>query len=218
MRRAIIAIIAVLVALCAFYAVALGGSIRHLQDDADSLTDEYGAIEKQLAANDVDGALESAKGAVATSDQMKAEAGTWQWDIAACIPYYGQDVSTLRTLLDVSDTLANDAALPVVQSYRNATDNGVIAADGTIDAWELAKHADEVPALLQSVRDAGDVVSQCSRTVSGLPPARTSELAKIVAFAQTNLSDLNDVFAMISAITSVDAMADTAKGLLGSLL
>lgn len=214
----IIAIIVVFLAITLPFVLALGDSLRKLDNEMTGLQQSYDSLAAQIESNDVDGALATAKSITSQTAVMKSEAEGWQWDVAAKIPGYENDVQSLHTLLDVSDTLANKAALPVVQSYRNVTDDGVIDEDGTFDLFVLAQHAQEIPDLVQTLKDAGAVVDECDQTVRNLPPARTPELADGIAKAEANLDDLNAAFKRVDAITSPQTMIDTALPLLESLL
>lgn len=204
-RRVVLAVVLVLAAACVAYGVALYTSLSHIESNLSKASDGYQTLTAQLQQLDASGALDTARSVSALTADARSSSNEWIWDVAAVAPVYGQDVKTMRALVGIVDDLTTQATLPVAEKLDVLTEEGVFTSDGSIDWNVISKSIDDVDAMLDAVRTATTVISQCADTVDALPTTHSEKLNAAVANARTNLDSLREACSSVEpGLTSAE--------------
>jgi hypothetical protein len=217
-RRAAVIIVAVLVAAaiaaCAFWGVSLSDSVGRIstysaiaENAASSLSDDVSDL--NVTALDSD--------ARTISDQVDAmgrELGSWEWDVAARLPFSKVDVQVARTLVDVCERLSDEALLPVTADIRAVKEDisAGTGASGSADVAGLVDAAKDLSDLYDALDNARTVTSDCQTQLDAAPQAGNATLAAAVSQVSDVIDRVNDAFDQVApAMDAIDALTSGAS-------
>lgn len=196
-RTTIIVIVVVLACAVGGYAYALTTSMNTLKTDLKQMSADYKTLTTQIVASNASGANSTAIAIASQVDKVQTETNSWVWNVAAAVPVYGEDVKTMRTLVGVSNDLADQVAVPVTEKYSALLADGVIDGSGNLDAGKLVAKVGEVSDMISVLQRAKTVVTQCDQTVKNLPVSHFEELNEGIASAREGVDSLNTSFQAI---------------------
>lgn len=213
-RTTILAILLLAIVAAGTYAYLLNRSMNTVRDDMKTMSVDYKTLTTQILSNDATGASATAQSISATVTKVQTETDSWVWRVAANAPVFGQDVKIMQSLVGVADDLASKVAVPVTKQYSVLLEDGVIGADGSIDASAVVLKAGEVSALVTTLTNAKQVVAQADQTVNGLGASHFQELNDGVASAREGVDSLNKTFEAIDPVlTSANQLANDVTAL-----
>lgn len=191
-------LVVILLALVAYVACA-GYSVMRIYGDVRDAQSAYQHAESSLGSGDVTSAIADVRSLSTAAADIGDQADFWVWPVGEHVPWIGEDVTVARGLAHVSDSLCNDALLPVVEQYEGAT-SGAGSASGAADA----------------LTSAATAVTSCQQQLDGLGTSHFSqlnaakdELAQAVSAVGGGLGGLS------SAISALGALGGVASSLAG---
>lgn len=205
-------VVLVLAALVGFGAW-LGLSAKRVSELFGQAMTSYDELQVKIEAQDYDAALTAAREAASYTSQASTELAGKQWDIAANIPVIGADVNTVRSIGTISGKLADDAVLPVLDSWDQLANDGLID-NGKLDLGKVPEKLTQVVDLAKTLQEANSVVDTCSAQANALPESHfdavnewTGELRGTVASIDTTVDKFSGV------VNLVVGMSDTISSL-----
>lgn len=217
-RTIIIGIVIVLACCIGAYAYMLLNSMNTMKGDMQQISADYKTLATQTITGDATQANAAAVAITEHVGKVQAQANSWVWNVAAALPVYGEDVGIMRTLVQVSNDLANQVAVPVTEKYSVLLADKVIDADGNLDAAKLVMKAGEVSDMVITLQDAKAVVAQCDQTVNELPPAHFQELNDSIVSAREGMDSLDKTFQTIDPLlTKASQLEESVTALLNQL-
>ncbi|KAA8823220.1 DUF4012 domain-containing protein [Bifidobacterium reuteri] len=125
------------------------------------------------------------------------------WNVASRVPYYGDDISAVRTAVTAMENISSQAmpALKQASSALNMSD--VAVKDGTIDVSGLTKYG-------QSMKAADDVIADAKKDLIGAPDPHIQQIADAMQKAKQYLHTLS------GTIHNANVAVQVAPKMLGS--
>ena len=198
-----ILVLLVAVGLLGFSALT---SVKSLKGKAESLMTNVNGMVESVKSQDFADASWSAQQIATTSHEMNDELSSPLWTAATFIPVYGEDVSSIRTLVGAVDDVSKDALVPLTQTLESNPPDGLIGSDKTINGQAVST-------LLGAVEDAAPAVQSCADTVSSLPAMHISKLEEIMQPVREKLGSMNDLFQKAAAFSP---LAESVLGVNGN--
>lgn len=171
-------------------------SAKKLKGQATSVLQDVNLIMDSVKAQDFPGAAQAAQRVADTSGDMSGELSSPLWSAASLIPVYGEDVSSIRTLVGALSGVSNDALVPLTQTLEANPPADLISAEKKINL-EAANQ------LFTAVSDAAPAVQSCTDTIQALPQMHISQLEEMMAPAKEKLVNLNNVFQKAAGLAPV---------------
>ena len=109
------------------------------------------------------------------------------WGFAEWIPVLGEDVKTARILVDMLDSLVDDALVPVSQTLSTINFDKLVVADGS-DRIQFDVVA--IQALVDAVKQAIPVLDEAAFTVGGIGETHIAQLTEVVDMAKEKIAPL----------------------------
>ena len=205
LRFLIVALLAAVVAFGAWF----GLSFKRVGDLFGQAANAYEQVRSSVEASDYDSALTYARTAATLTSQASDELGGLQWDIASKVPVLGTDVATLRSIGTISGTLADDAVVPVLDSWDDLASDGVVTGE-SIDMGKVSQKMEQLVSLAKTLQEAGAVVSDCSRQADALPTSRfdaingwTGQLREAVSSAKTVFDQFGGIVDLVVGVSDM---------------
>lgn len=183
-------ILLVLLAIVLVYLGFAGVSLYGIYEDGQTAQAAYQQAEQSLSSGDVGSAVTSLRRIAQAAADVGDEADSWVWVVGEHIPWIGEDVTVGRGLAHVSDSLCNDALLPVVEQYEGIT-SGSGSVGGAVSAYS----------------SASDAVSSCSQELAGLGTSHFSQLndakdklSQVVSLAGTSMDSVSSILSSLGAL------------------
>lgn len=148
------AVMCVLGIVFAFQASQASSSLRLASNQAQ-------VLQTQIVAGDEEGAKATLSGLQESTDRARAKTDGPLWALGAKVPYFGKNVSAVRTVAVVADDLATDAMPPLVNLSAQVNLNAFSPRDGKVDLATIKK-------IRPSVIAAADALTQADDKLSGI--------------------------------------------------
>jgi hypothetical protein len=158
------AVIGVLVVIFAFQASQASSSLRLASNQAE-------VLQNQIVAGDEEGAKATLQGLQDSTEHARAKTAGPLWSLGAKVPYFGKNVSAVRTVSVVADDLANEAMPPLVNLSAQVNLNAFSPRNGKVDLATINKIRPSVIAAADALTKADDRLSSINAS-SLLVPIR----------------------------------------------
>lgn len=196
------------------FGVWIGLSAKRVSDLFTQAMSSYETMQASFDAQEYDDALAAARNAADLTSQASSELKGVQWDIAARIPVLGTDVEAVRGIGSISGSLADDAVLPVIDSWDQLAGDGIVV-DGALDVGKIPDKVNQVVELAKTLQEASKVVDSCAEQSETLP---TSHFGQVNEWADQLRNAVNSVDKSMDDLdVAVDLVVD-ASSLVSSLL
>ncbi len=182
-----LAVVLVLVAALAGGGVFAFVSARNLKSQASEVMQNVSAISDAVSSQDYAAASQAAQRVASLAGEMDQELSSPIWTIASLVPVYGQDVSSVRTLVSSFSGVANDALVPLTKTLEANPVDSLISSDKTVNVPAVVQ-------LLDAVQDAAPAMQTCADAVASLPQLHISQLEELVSSAKSKISQVNGAF------------------------
>lgn len=186
-----------------------GLSVKRVGDLFGQAATAYEQIKSSVEAQDYDAALTYARTAATLTSQASAELDGVQWDIASQVPVLGTDVATMRSIGTISGTLADDAVVPVLDSWDELAADGIVTGQN-VDMGKVSQKMEQLVALAKTLQEAGAVVSDCSSKADALPTSRfeavngwTEQLRGAVSSAKTVFEQFGGIVDLVVGVSDM---------------
>ena len=146
------AVLGVLLVLFAFQASQASSSLRLASNQAE-------VLQNQIVSGDEAGAKVTLSGLQASTERARAKTKGPLWSIGAKVPYFGKNVSAVRTVAVVADDIATQAMPPLVNLSAQVNLNAFSPRDGKVDLATIRKIRPSVIAAADALTRANDKLS-----------------------------------------------------------
>ena len=210
-KRPIVAkIIAAVLLVIVVFAVIFGVSAYDLANDAKMASDSYAKFEKCADEADFEGAISAIHDLSARLDVMGDKVEGAQWQIASALPFVSDDVKCVRGLVNIGDSLANDALMPVLTRaeglFKKIESSNIDFTSSTAldDTMKLVGTlGDEVNKLPNDIPHAREVVKTCETQAASLPNSHFEDLNNLKARLRDATKQANEVFETVESLPSL---------------
>lgn len=174
----------------------LYSSARGLQSQASAAMSDISAIQDAITANDYDSAATGAKQLTSRAGAIGEELSSPLWEAAALVPVFGEDIASVKTMVNALASVSSDALEPLTAALQAAPPSALVSADGAIDVAALQT-------LLDAVESAAPAMQACADTIDALPDMHISQLQPTVQSAKEKVSSANDLFQQASTFAPI---------------
>ena len=185
-----IAFLVLLIALCGVggvgyvYGKQLYSSALTVKGQASQATNEANDLMKYVSSGDYESAQQSAQDLSALATQMQEELGGKEWNMAARVPVYGEDVTRVRTLASVFQDLSDNALIPMTDELSQLDFAAIVGTEGKIDV-------DALVGLVNAMGTVSDVISRNAQLVDSLGEAKIEQVNEPLQRVQSMLGELD---------------------------
>lgn len=184
-RNIIIAVVAVVVLVFGCCGVAMAISVKDAKADASALMSQGKTLMTQLKSGQKTEAEKTADELSTTVKRLKSNVDGPIWTVASLVPGYGGDVSQVRILANVADTLCTQTLTPVIQAMPEGGLSGLMV-DGGVNANALTT-------ILVALGDEYDSIHVCAQQASELGNPHLEQLKEPVESVKSLLGTLDTV-------------------------
>ena len=189
----IIAVVLALAGVAGAYAYSLYSSVQQVKADATAAK----SVASDLDANSIsslefDGLSSQAVSLAATAHDIQSELSGTKWDIAERLPIVGQDVASVRTLVNTVVDLADNALMPMADVLEQ-TDLSNLMRDGAIDVASIEK-------LANVVSDVAPVLDGAKQTLDSLPTSRIEQVNDLTVRADEAVDEVSGIVDSLNAV------------------
>lgn len=204
-RKVLITVLAFVLALAAaigFCGFMVYSSAQDLRDQAKTAVTQLNQVQANLEASNFAEAVSATAQLKETASSMSGTMNTPWWGLASVIPYYGDDVTVARTLVNVLDDVTSNALMPLSQALE-AHPPTTLVGNGTIDI-------ENFKALMNVVQTSIPVIKRNATLLESMPEAHVDQLASMVDPIKEKFISIN------GSLEAVDAFAPILATLLGA--
>lgn len=198
----VLIVILVLAAAVGFCGYKVYSSAQELRAQAQTAVAQVNQVQASLEAGNFPEAVSSTAQLQETATSMSNTMNTPWWGLASIIPYYGDDVTVARTLVNVLHDVTTNALTPLTQALE-AHPPTTLVGNGTIDI-------ENFKALMNVVQTSIPVIKRNADALESMPEAHVDQLATAVAPIKEKFLSIND------SLEAVDAFAPILATLLGA--
>lgn len=184
-RNIIIAVVVAVVLVLGCCGVAAAMSIKDAKADASTLMTQGKELMTQLKSGDKAQAEKTAADLSATAQKLKGNVDGPIWTVASLVPGIGGDVSQVRTLASIADTLCAQTLPPVIQTMPEGGLSGLMV-DGGVNANALTT-------ILTALGNEYDSIHACAQQASTLGDPHLEQLKDPVETVKSLLGTLDTV-------------------------
>lgn len=176
-----------------------GYSLYKVYDDAQTAQSAYRNAQQAISTGDVSAAVDDVRTLSASVADIDAQGNSWVWVAGENVPWIGEDITVGRGLAHVSDSLCNDALMPVLEQYA-----GIASGKGSL--------ADAAG----TVASASNAISSCNQELSSLGTSHFSQLNDAKSKLQEAVGSVGgSLTGVASAINALGALGGVASALAG---
>lgn len=198
----IFAVVLVLVAVIGFCGFKVYSSAQDLRTQAKTAVTQLNQVQASLKERNYSEAASATAQLKETASSMSETTNTPWWRLASFIPYYGDDVSVAKTLVNVLDDVTSNALIPLSQTLESHPPETLVG-DGTIDI-------ENFKALMNGVQTSIPVIKRNAAALETMPEAHVDQLASVVGPIKEKFLSIND------NLEAIDAFAPILATLLGA--
>ena len=198
----ILAIVLVLAAAVGFSGYKVYSSAHDLKAQAKTAVTQLNQVQASLEASNFSEAVAATQQLQETAVSMSNTMNTPWWALASIIPYYGDDVTVAKTLVNVLSDVTSNALAPLTKALESHPPTTLVG-NGTIDI-------ENFKALMNVVQTSIPVIKRNAESLESMPEAHVDQLATTVAPIKEKFLSIND------SLEAVDAFAPILAALLGA--
>ena len=203
--KAVIVIVALVIALLAAYGITMLVLSASAQSDGEQVQAELQRLNEAVDNVNIDAVAISAGNISQHLGSLKNNLDGWPWDIAMALPWFKNDITGARQLVDVSDSLTNKVLVPVanvMKDYSNEIDTSGILA--VFDSSLINKVAD-------TLTEAAPVIQSANKELDAIQPTGNKELDTAVAELREPIGKISD---LLDSYGTLAGRIENLKGLL----
>ena len=184
-RNIIIAVVVAVVLILGCCGVAAALSIKDAKADASTLMTQGKTLMTQLKSGQKAEAEKTADDLSETAKKLKGNVDGPIWTVASLVPGIGGDVSQVRTLASIADTLCAQTLDPVIQAMPEGGLAGIMVDGGV--------NANAVTTILAALGNEYDSIHSCAQQASTLGNPHLEQLKEPVESVKSLLGTLDTV-------------------------
>lgn len=175
------------------------GKVEQIRADTARLSDEVSSFDMKATANTIE-EISSLWSDVAD------EASGWQWQVARCVPVFGEDVASLQKATQIADRLSNEAVQPVVSQLQEMGE-GFDTDIFSIISNKITQFGNMVTVLSQ----ARGVVSECRDEADALPTAHLTQVNEVIETLKEEVGSIDDILSIFDTLNGSESNAQTGN-------
>lgn len=184
-RNIIIAVVVAVVLILGCCGVAAALSVKDAKADASTLMTQGKTLMTQLKSGQKAEAEKTADDLSETAKKLKSNVDGPIWTVASLVPGIGGDVSQVRTLASIADTLCAQTLDPVIQAMPEGGLAGIMVDGGV--------NANAVTTILTALGNEYDSIHSCAQQASTLGNPHLEQLKEPVESVKSLLGTLDTV-------------------------
>ena len=202
-KKALIAVLVIILAAIVVYAAVMAVSISRVMDSYSQARQSYESARTSISEGDFVAAYSSARSTLDSLSDLSDELEGVQWSIAAALPIVGDDVRVARELADVGGLLIDEAALPTLDQLESmwGEDFLVIAAGALAgDEEAMTGLSERLGEASGTLNHATDVVYECERRLNALPESHIDKINDAASTLREAVSTMADLLRVADQI------------------
>ena len=182
-RRVLIAL-GVLLLFFAVLAAWFGWSAMKVKTEAEQAVAVASDMQDSLSSGDTAALNDSMNQFSTHANAAYEQTNSMLWSLAARIPYYGADVTAVRTAVTAMENISTQAMPALKQASAALNMSDVSVKDGTVDVSGLTKYT-------EPLQTADNVIDDAEKDIIDAPNPHIGQLADAMEKAQNYLHTLS---------------------------
>jgi hypothetical protein len=176
-RHRIYLVVGIILLLLIALAAAFGMSALKAKGSIEQAVSAASGIESSIMAGDTDTATKQMDTLATNIDAAYGQTNGILWEMASKVPYYGTDVSAIRTAVTAMENVSSQAMPELKQAMDGLSLKNISISDGTVSIPGLT---DSAPHLVK----ANSVIAQANSELSNIPQSHISLINTALGKAQ----------------------------------
>lgn len=197
------------------FGVYLHQSMQNVSELFGKASVALSSVQTSVEGQDYAAAMAAAREAANYAHEASAKLNGVEWTIASKIPVFGADADIVRSAGSITGRLADEAILPVLDSWDALVANGVIV-NGQVDMSQVGTKLDQVVSLAETVKSASAVVESCKAQADTLPTSHFETLNTWVAQLKSTVASVDKTLDELEAIANIVTSASNMLSVFGS--
>ena len=184
--------------------VSLALSASNIKGKVEQIRAATARIDDEVTSFDLEATADTIEEISALWSDVADEASGWQWQVARCVPVFGEDVASLQKATQIADRLSNEAVQPVV-SHLQEMGEGFDTDIFSIISNKITQFGELVTVL----SDARGVVSECRDEADALPTAHLTQVNEVIETLKEEVGSIDDVLGIFDTLNGQQTDAQT---------
>lgn len=197
------------------FGVYLHQSMQNVSELFGKASVALSSVQSSVEAQDYSAAMAAAREAANYAHEASVKLNGVEWTIASKIPVFGADADIVRSAGSITGRLADEAILPVLDSWDVLVANGVIV-NGQVDMSQVSTKLDQVVSLAETVKSASAVVESCKVQADTLPTSHFETLNTWVAQLKSTVASVDKTLDELEAIANIVTSASNMLSVFGN--
>jgi hypothetical protein len=213
-------VVAIIVGVLLACLLVLGGllwfSAQRIQEHAQVAMGAVDELTAALDKLDSERILTSSQTITDEVDAIQREADGVPWRIAGALPIVNEDVGIARQALTITNTLTDNALMPMAQSYDQLSKT---LASSTFSLDSLGSNVNALQDLSDKLVQAGDVLVTARKDASALGASHFDAINQAVAKMRELLDKASELYeSNEQLVKGVQSFLGAGSDILGALL
>lgn len=198
-RRKILIGVLVIIAVLAVFAGAFVWSALQAKNELQQAVSSAQGLQQTIVDSDKSKREEQVKTFSDHVSKAYKQTSSPLWQLASVVPYVGDDISAVRTMVAAMENISSQALPQLLQAADNIDLNNVHVENGTIEISGL--EASQRP--LQIADDTIDKATREVKTVKAVKTPHIAQVADVLKTAETYCEKLDSVVHSLNSIVQV---------------
>lgn len=198
-RRKILIGVLVIIAVLAVFAGAFVWSALQAKNELQQAVSSAQGLQQTIVDSDKSKREEQVKTFSDHVSKAYKQTSSPLWQLASVVPYVGDDISAVRTMVAAMENISSQALPQLLQAADNIDLNNVHVENGTIEISGL--EASQRP--LQIADDTIDKAPREVKTVKAVKTPHIAQVADVLKTAETYCEKLDSVVHSLNSIVQV---------------
>ena len=186
--------------------VSIALSASNIMGKVDQIRAATSRMSDEVSSFDLQATADSIEEISSLWSDVADEASGWQWQVARCVPIFGEDVGSLQKATQIADRLSNEAVQPVV-SHLQEMGEGFDADIFSIISNKITQFGNLVTVL----SDARGVVSEWREEADALPTAHLTQVNEVIETLKEEVGSIDDILSIFDTLNGSESNAQTGN-------
>ncbi|MCH9277000.1 DUF4012 domain-containing protein [Bifidobacterium amazonense] len=183
-KRILIGLLIVLLALAGI-AAWFGVSAMKTKNEIQQAVSVATGLQDSLSGGDTSSLDKTIDQFSVHVDKAYGETSSVLWAVAARVPYYGNDISAVRTAVTALENISSQGLPALSDALSNMNLNSISVTNGTISIPGVDKAA-------ESLKQADTVITNANHSLAAVPTTHIQQVTDAIDKANDYLGKLND--------------------------
>lgn len=195
-RRKILIGVLVIVAALAVFAGAFVWSALHVKNELQQAVSSAQGLQQTIVDSDKSKREEQVNTFSDHVSKAYKQTSSPLWQLASVVPYVGDDISAVRTMVAAMENISSQALPQLLQAADNIDLNNVHVENGTIEISGLE-------ASQQPLQIADDTIDKATREVKTVKAVKTPHIAQVADALTTAETYCEKLGSMVRSLNSI---------------